>query len=78
MQQINNLNAKTAKFRDQIDAFILRVVVSSRWVVLDSEVKCSRTLFSEYLGPAHCINFANCTDAIEQTLKALGIEKKAT
>ncbi|WP_207263561.1 DegT/DnrJ/EryC1/StrS aminotransferase family protein [Pseudomonas sp. GW101-3H06] len=74
MQQINNLNAKIAKFRDQIDASIQRVV-SSGWVVLGPEVKRFEASFAEYLGAAHCITVANGTDAIELALKALGVEK---
>jgi aminotransferase EvaB len=74
MQQINNLNAKIAKFRDQIDASIQRVI-SSGWVVLGPEVKRFEASFAEYLGAQHCITVANGTDAIELALKALGVEK---
>lgn len=64
MQQINNLKAKIAKFRDQIDASIQRVV-SSGWGGLGPEVKRFEASFAEYLGAAHCITVANGTDAIE-------------
>lgn len=74
MQQINNLNAKIARFRDQIDASIQRVV-SSGWVVLGPEVKRFEASFAEYLGAAHCITVANGTDAIELALKVLSVGK---
>ncbi|KAB0490645.1 DegT/DnrJ/EryC1/StrS family aminotransferase [Pseudomonas vancouverensis] len=74
MQQINNLSAKIAKFRDQIDASIQRVV-SSGWVVLGPEVKRFEASFAQYLGAEHCITVANGTDAIELALKALGVKK---
>ncbi|MDD0998593.1 DegT/DnrJ/EryC1/StrS family aminotransferase [Pseudomonas sp. TNT2022 ID1044] len=74
MQQINNLSAKIAKYRDQIDASIQRVV-SSGWVVLGPEVKRFEASFAEYLGASHCVTVANGTDAIELVLKALGVEK---
>ncbi|UVM40340.1 DegT/DnrJ/EryC1/StrS family aminotransferase [Pseudomonas sp. B21-017] len=74
MQQINNLSAKIAKYRDQIDASIQRVV-SSGWVVLGPEVKRFEASFAQYLGADHCITVANGTDAIELALKALGVEK---
>ena len=74
MQQINNLSAKIAKYRDQIDASMQRVV-SSGWVVLGPEVKRFEASFAEYLGASHCVTVANGTDAIELVLKALGVEK---
>lgn len=74
MQQINNLSAKIAKYRDQIDASIQRVV-SSGWVVLGPEVKRFESSFAGYLGASHCVTVANGTDAIELALKALGVEK---
>lgn len=74
MQQINNLSAKIAKYRDQIDASIQRVV-SSGWVVLGPEVKRFEASFAQYLGASYCITVANGTDAIELALKALGVEK---
>ncbi|WP_433739415.1 DegT/DnrJ/EryC1/StrS family aminotransferase [Pseudomonas putida] len=49
--------------------------MSSEWVILGLEVKRFEASFAEYLDPAHCITVANSTDAIELTLKALGVEK---
>ena len=72
MLQINNLSARIAAHRAQIEASINRVV-SSGWLILGAEVNNFEHLFASYLGADHCIGVANGTDAIELALKAVEI-----
>jgi dTDP-3-amino-2,3,6-trideoxy-4-keto-D-glucose/dTDP-3-amino-3,4,6-trideoxy-alpha-D-glucose/dTDP-2,6-dideoxy-D-kanosamine transaminase len=72
MQQVNNLSARIAKHRTQINASIDRVIASG-WLVLGPEVKRFEQSFAAYLGASHCMSLANGTDAIELALKAMGI-----
>lgn len=72
MQQINNLSAKIAEHRQQINASIDRVM-SSGLFVLGPEVTQFEQSFASYLGARHCVSLANGTDAIELGLKAMGV-----
>jgi dTDP-3-amino-2,3,6-trideoxy-4-keto-D-glucose/dTDP-3-amino-3,4,6-trideoxy-alpha-D-glucose/dTDP-2,6-dideoxy-D-kanosamine transaminase len=71
---INNLKqhneAFYAQYMDAIQPFL-----KSGPYVLGEQVKSFEKTFAEYIGVPFCISVANGTDAIELSLKALGIEK---
>ncbi len=72
MQQINNISARIARHLQQITASIDRVI-SSGFFVLGPEVTQFERLFAVYLGARHCVGLANGTDAIELSLRAMGV-----
>ncbi|EZP54001.1 DegT/DnrJ/EryC1/StrS family aminotransferase [Delftia sp. RIT313] len=71
--QINNLSEKINAYEAKIKAATSRVI-DSGWLVLGPEVKRFENLFAEYLGAQYCVSLANGTDAIELSLRALGVE----
>lgn len=73
MLHINSLSARVARHRTLIDEAIARVV-SSGWFVLGPEVEKFERSFAGYLGVAHCVAVANGTDAIELSLRAVGVK----
>ena len=72
MQQINNLSARIAEHHQQITASIDRVI-SSGFFILGPEVMQFEQSFAAYLGARHCVSLANGTDAIELSLRAMGV-----
>lgn len=72
MLQLNNIRAKIANHRNQIDRAITRVI-DSGWVILGSEVQEFERKFAAFLQASYCIGVANGTDAIELALRAMDI-----
>lgn len=70
--QINDLSARIRAYKPKIQAATDRVIASG-WLVLGPEVKQFETSFAEYIGAIHCVSLANGTDAIELTLRAMGV-----
>jgi dTDP-4-amino-4,6-dideoxygalactose transaminase len=52
----------------------LERVVDNGWFVLGSEVESFETRFAEYVKTGHCVGVNSGTDAIELSLRALGVE----
>ncbi|MFC1701366.1 DegT/DnrJ/EryC1/StrS family aminotransferase [Pseudomonadota bacterium] len=74
MQQINDLSAKVSTHETQIRLCIDRVLASG-WLVLGPEVKHFEQLFASYLDINHCVGLANGTDALELSLRAMGVTR---
>jgi aminotransferase EvaB len=72
VQQINDLLSKLTKYETQIRHSIDRVIASG-WLVLGPEVKNFEKSFAAYIGVNHCVSLANGTDAIELSLRAMGV-----
>lgn len=70
--QINNVLIKTNRHKKMIQDSIERVLASGL-LILGPEVQKFESLFSQYLSVNHCVGVANGTDAIELSLRALGI-----
>ncbi|MDA7842773.1 DegT/DnrJ/EryC1/StrS family aminotransferase [Methylophilaceae bacterium] len=77
MQQINNLSNHIIDNVTIIRSAITRVLESG-WLVLGPEVDSFEKTFANYIGADYCVTVANGTDAIELSLKALGIQKGDT
>lgn len=69
---INNLSMRVSRNRDAIDAAVKRVLDRS-WLVLGPEVAAFEADFADYLSVGHCVTCANGTDALELSLRALGV-----
>jgi dTDP-3-amino-3,4,6-trideoxy-alpha-D-glucose transaminase len=67
-----DLRAPYAELRTDIDAACERVMRSG-WYVLGPEVEAFETEFAAYCGAAHCVTVGSGCDALELTLRALGI-----
>ncbi len=67
-----DLRAAYAELRMEIDA-ALRRVAESGWYILGKEVEDFEADFSKYCGSSHCVGVGNGLDAIELSLRALGI-----
>jgi aminotransferase EvaB len=72
MQQINDLSSRISKHQTQIKSSIDRVLASGHFI-LGPEVKQFESSFALYLGAHFCVSLANGTDAIELSLKAMGV-----
>jgi dTDP-4-amino-4,6-dideoxygalactose transaminase len=69
---INDLSRHTEPIQEQLAAATKRVLRSG-WFVLGQEVSAFETEFAEYCGTRHCVSVANGTDALELSLRSLGI-----
>ncbi len=69
---VADLSRRTQKYREVIDEAIGRVLDRSNFV-LGGEVESFEKSFAEYIGTQFCVGVANGTDAIELSLKALGV-----
>jgi dTDP-4-amino-4,6-dideoxygalactose transaminase len=67
-----DLGAATAEIRVELERAIGRVLASGRYV-LGPEVEAFEREFSAYVGTVHCVGVGNGLDAIELTLRALGV-----
>jgi dTDP-3-amino-3,4,6-trideoxy-alpha-D-glucose transaminase len=67
-----DLAAGAAAVQDELDAAFRRVVRSGRWV-LGAEVAAFERGFADYCGVAHCVGVASGLDALQLTLRALGV-----
>lgn len=72
MQKINNLLPKIEKYKSSIELAVARVIASG-WFILGPELQNFEKRFAAYLGADYCMGVANGTDAIELSLRALGI-----
>jgi len=70
--KINDLSSKIAKYGPEISAAADRVIRSGWWV-LGKEVSHFERAFAEYVGCTHCVGVANGTDALELSLRAVGV-----
>ena len=69
---INDLRRHTAALADDIAVAMARVVRSG-WFVLGPEVEAFEQEFASYCASRHCIAVASGTDAIELSLRCLGV-----
>lgn len=69
---INNLAAHSNYLRPRIDEAVKRVL-DRGWFVLGPEVKAFEESFAKYVGVERSVSLANGTDAIELSLRAVGI-----
>jgi dTDP-4-amino-4,6-dideoxygalactose transaminase len=69
---MNDFKAEPAALREAMAAAASRVI-GSGWYVLGQEVKAFEHAWAEGCGTAHCVGVGNGMDAIELTLRALGI-----
>lgn len=70
--KINDLSSKIAKYGSEISVAADRVIRSGWWV-LGKEVSRFERAFAEYVGCTHCVGVANGTDALELSLRAVGV-----
>lgn len=71
---INSLMSHSSNLRPEIDRAIARVL-DRGWFVLGPEVKAFEEQFAKYVGVERSISLANGTDAIELSLRAVGIKQ---
>lgn len=71
---INDLSKRISNKEEKILQAICNVLKSGM-IILGPEVKAFEAEFAKYIGVNHCISMANGTDALELSLKALGIDK---
>lgn len=70
--EFRDLKAQYLKLKDNIDARVLEVMKTARYIG-GPEVKELEHALAEYVGVDHCISCANGTDALMLVLKAWGI-----
>ncbi len=70
---INDLSAHLTSHRSSLDAAI-KGVLDNAWFVLGPKVESFEKLFADYIQVAHCRSVANGTDALELSLRALGVQ----
>lgn len=71
---VNSLSRHIDPLREQL-AEACRAVIDSGYFVLGPSVQKFESAFAEYCGAGHCIGVANGTDALELSLKALGVSE---
>lgn len=74
MLLINNLIAHSSKLRPEVERAVSRVL-DRGWFVLGPEVKNFEEQFAKYIGVERSVSVANGTDAIELSLRAVGVTK---
>jgi dTDP-4-amino-4,6-dideoxygalactose transaminase len=67
-----DLGATYRELREEIDAAVSRVLASG-WYLLGAELEAFEREFAAYSGAAHCVGVANGLDALELSLRALGV-----
>ncbi len=67
-----DVRAATAELRAELDEAIGRVLASG-WFVLGPEVEAFEAEWAAYVGVRHCVSVASGLDALELSLRALGI-----
>ena len=72
MLLVNDLSSHIQDHRPVIESAIQRVL-DSGWLILGTEVAQFETEFAAYVGTGRCVSVANGTDALELSLRALGI-----
>lgn len=71
---LNDLSKKIYNHRSAIDSAVERVLNSS-WLVRGPEVKLFEQNFAQYVAVDHCHSLANGTDALELSLRSLGVKR---
>lgn len=71
---VNSLSRHIAPLQDTLSQ-IAGSIIASGYYVLGPNVKAFEQEFAGYCGAAHCVSVANGTDALELSLKALGVGK---
>jgi aminotransferase EvaB len=69
---VNDLHRSTAEDADLIAEAVSRVV-GSAWFALGPEVEAFEASFAAYVGAGRCIGVGNGTDALEISLRAVGV-----
>ena len=69
---LNDLLRQTKALQDELAASVNRVLTSG-WYILGRECAAFESEFAAYCGVAHCISVANGTDALELSLRTLGV-----
>jgi dTDP-4-amino-4,6-dideoxygalactose transaminase len=69
---LNDLLRQTTALQSELEAGVNRVLASG-WYILGRECTAFESEFAAYCGVAHCISVANGTDALELSLRSLGI-----
>jgi aminotransferase EvaB len=69
---INNLRPKLKNHKSLLQSAIENVI-DSGWLVLGSQLKRFESAFATYLETTFCLGVANGTDAIELSLRAMGV-----
>ena len=69
-----NMELRLQNHRTLIEQSIKRVLDSNQ-VILGQEVDNFEQKFAEFIGARHCISVANGTDAIELSLRSLGVDE---
>lgn len=69
---VNSLSRHIAPLQDKLSQ-IAGDIIASGYYVLGPNVKAFEQEFAGYCGARHCVSVANGTDALELSLKALGI-----
>ncbi|MFB9904174.1 DegT/DnrJ/EryC1/StrS family aminotransferase [Allokutzneria oryzae] len=67
-----DVRAAYLDLREEIDAAVLRVL-SSGWYLLGPEIESFESEFAAYCGARHCVAVGSGCDALELTLRGLGI-----
>jgi len=69
---VNSLSRHIAPLQEQLGAIATQIIASG-YYVLGPNVKAFEQEFAAYCGAAHCVSVANGTDALELSLRALGV-----
>lgn len=69
---INDLSLRTSAYRERLETALGRVL-DNGFLVLGPHVSQFEEAFANYLGASFCVGVGNGTDAIELSLKALGV-----
>ena len=69
---INDLHRHSTGVRPQLRQALERVLASG-WFVLGQECSSFESEFATYCDAAHCVGLASGTDALELSLRALGV-----
>src|SRR6266446_7229952 len=69
---LNDLLRQTSALQSELAAVVNRVLTSG-WYILGRECAAFESDFAAYCDVAHCVSVANGTDALEISLRSLGI-----
>ena len=69
---LNDLLRQTNTLQNELAAVVNRVLASG-WYILGRECAAFESEFAAYCGVPHCVSVANGTDALEISLRSLGI-----
>jgi dTDP-3-amino-2,3,6-trideoxy-4-keto-D-glucose/dTDP-3-amino-3,4,6-trideoxy-alpha-D-glucose/dTDP-2,6-dideoxy-D-kanosamine transaminase len=77
MLLINDLHRHNLEIMDELKKTTISVLESG-WYILGTQVKEFEKEFAAFCQTAHCISVANGTDALELSLRAIGIKQNDT